>query len=214
MITVKIFEFNPIAENTCLLYDETKEAVIIDCGCLSPTEEAVLSGFIAQNELKPKRLLCTHLHFDHVLGNAFIYRTYGILPEAHRNEVELLPSPQEQIRFMNIPFPVDFVEVENYLAENESVSFGQSELTTLLTPGHSPGSLSYYSPKDGFIVVGDALFNGSIGRTDLWGGDYDTLITSIRKKILSLPDGTVVYPGHGTSTTVKREKQYNPFLRN
>jgi glyoxylase-like metal-dependent hydrolase (beta-lactamase superfamily II) len=213
VITVKIFEFNPVAENTCLLYDETKEAVIIDCGCLSPAEEKRLSGFISENELKIKRLLCTHLHFDHVLGNAFIYRTYGILPEAHRNETEQMPSLKEQIRCMHLPFSVDCVDVTNFPEEQETISFGRSELTVLLTPGHSPGSLSFYSPKDDFIVVGDALFRGSIGRTDLWGGDYDTLIMAIREKILTLPDETIVYPGHGASTSVKYERQYNPFLR-
>jgi glyoxylase-like metal-dependent hydrolase (beta-lactamase superfamily II) len=213
VITVKIFEFNPVAENTCLLYDETKEAVIIDCGCLSPAEEKRLSGFISENELKPKRLLCTHLHFDHVLGNAFINRTYGLLPEAHRNETKQLPSLKEQIKLMHLPFSVDFVDVVNLPEAQETISFGRSELIPLLTPGHSPGSLSFYCPQDHFIVVGDALFRGSIGRTDLWGGDYDTLITAIKEKILSLPDETIVYPGHGTATSVEYERRYNPFLR-
>lgn len=212
MIDIKVFEFNAIAENTYLLYDETKEAVLIDCGCMTPAEEGLLSDFISQNELSLKRLLCTHLHFDHVLGNGFIYRKYGIKPEAHKKEVEMLPTIKEQIKSMGFPFPIEFVDVENYLVGNETISFGQSELTTLLVPGHSPGSLAFYSKKDGFIVVGDALFNGSIGRTDLWGGNYDMLIAAIKDKILSLPDETIVYPGHGPSTTVINEKLNNPFL--
>jgi glyoxylase-like metal-dependent hydrolase (beta-lactamase superfamily II) len=214
MISVKTFQFNLLAENTYLLYDETKESVIIDCGCLSEREEKVLSNFISQNDLILKRLLCTHLHFDHVLGNAFIHQAYGIKPEAHRNEVTLLPSVKEQIQFMmNMPVPVHFIDVEDFIEDNEIIRFGQSELTALLVPGHSPGSLAFYSPKDDFIVAGDVLFQGSIGRTDLWGGNYNALITAIKEKILPLPDETVVYPGHGPSTSVIEEKTNNPFIK-
>ena len=212
MIYVKVFEFNPIAENTYLLYDETKEAVLIDCGCISLSEERILSDFIAQNELSLKRLLCTHLHFDHVIGNGFIYKKYDIKPEAHRKDVEILPSIQEQVKSMGLPYSIDFVNIETFLVGNETITFGHSQLTTLLVPGHSPGSLAFYSAKDNFVIVGDALFNGSIGRTDLWGGNYDILIAAIKDKILTLPDETIVYPGHGPSTTVINEKMNNPFL--
>jgi len=212
MINIEIFEFNPIAENTYLLYDETKEAVLIDCGCINPMEEKILSDFIDQNKLILKRLLCTHLHFDHIIGNGFIFNKYGIKPEAHRKDVEILPPVKEQLRSMGIPYSIDFVDVENFLVGNEIISFGQSQLTTLLVPGHSPGSLAFYSVRDNFIIVGDALFNGSIGRTDLWGGNYDVLITAIKDKILTLPDETIIYPGHGPFTTVINEKLNNPFL--
>lgn len=212
MIDIKIFEFNPIVENTYLLYDETKEAVLIDCGCMTPLEENLLSDFISQKELSLKRLLCTHLHFDHAIGNGFIYRKYGIKPEAHKKEVEIIPSIKDQIKSMGLPFPIKFADIESYLVGNETISFGKSELITLLVPGHSPGSLAYYSKKDGFIIVGDVVFNGSIGRTDLWGGNYDVLIAAIKDKILTLPDETTIYPGHGPSTTVINEKLNNPFL--
>lgn len=212
MIDVKTFEFNAIAENTYLLYDETKDAVLIDCGCMTPAEEKILSDYIDQQALSLKRLLCTHLHFDHIMGNGFIYKKYGIKPEAHRKDVEMLPSIKEQVNSMRLPFSIDFVDVENYLVGNETISFGKSELTTLLIPGHSPGSLAFYSAKDGFVIVGDALFHGSIGRTDLWGGDYDVLIAAIKDKLLSLPDETIVYPGHGPATTIINEKINNPFL--
>lgn len=212
MIDIKIFEFNPIVENTYLLYDETKEAVLIDCGCMTPLEENLLSDFISQKELSLKRLLCTHLHFDHAIGNGFIYRKYGIKPEAHKKEVEIIPSIKDQIKSMGLPFPIKFADIESYLVGNETISFGKSELITLLVPGHSPGSLAYYSKKDGFIIVGDVVFNGSIGRTDLWGGNYDVLIAAIKDKILTLPDETIIYPGHGPSTTVINEKLNNPFL--
>ena len=212
MITVKTFVFNMIAVNTYLLYDETKEAVLIDCGCMHIAEEQKLFDFIAQNDIKLKRLLCTHLHFDHILGNNFAYQTYGIKPEAHRKEVELLPSIKQQIRSMGVRFPVHLIEVKDFLVGNETIRFGESELVTMLVPGHSPGSLAYYSRKDGFIVVGDVLFRGSIGRTDLWGGNHDMLVAAIKDKILTLPDETIVYPGHGPSTTVIEEKLNNSFL--
>jgi len=212
MINIKIFEFNPVVENTYLLYDETKEAVLVDCGCINPNEERILSDFIDQNELILKRLLCTHLHFDHVIGNGFIFKKYGIRPEAHQKEVEILPPIEEQARSMGLPYSIETVEITKYLHGNETISFGESQLMTLYVPGHSPGSLAFYSAKDGFAIVGDALFNGSIGRTDLWGGNYDVLIASIKDKILTLPDETIVYPGHGPSTTVINEKLNNPFF--
>ena len=212
MITVKTFVFNIIAENTYQLYDDTKEAVLIDCGCMYAAEEKKLTDFIDQNDIQLKRLLCTHLHFDHILGNHFIYKTYGIKPEAHRKEVELLPSIKQQIQYMGVRLPVQLIEVEDYLVGNETIRFGESELVTMLIPGHSPGSLAYYSRKDGFIVAGDVLFKGSIGRSDLWGGNHDILVAAIKDKILCLPDETIVYPGHGPSTTVIEEKLNNPFL--
>jgi glyoxylase-like metal-dependent hydrolase (beta-lactamase superfamily II) len=212
MITVKTFVFNIFAENTYLLFDETKEAVIIDCGCMFATEEKALSHFIAQNGLTIKRLLCTHTHFDHILGNNFIYQTYGVSPEAHRKDVKMIPSVKDQIKAMKVQLPVQSVEINDYLLGNDVISFGNSELVTMLVPGHSPGSLVFYSRKDGFVVSGDTLFNGSIGRSDLWGGNHDMLVAAIKDKILTLPDETIVYPGHGTSTTVIEEKLHNPFL--
>ena len=212
MITVQTFVFNLIAENTYLLYDETKDAVLIDCGCMFATEEQKFTDFITRNGIKIKRNLCTHLHFDHILGNNFIYHTYGIKPEAHRKEVELQPSIKQQMLSMHIRLPVQLIGVENYLVGNETIRFGESELVTMLVPGHSPGSLAYYSRKDGFIVTGDVLFKGSIGRSDLWGGNHDMLVAAIKDKILCLPDETIVYPGHGPSTTVIEEKLNNPFL--
>ena len=212
MITVKTFVFNIFEENTYLLYDETKEAVIIDCGCMYTSEEQLLSSFITQNELTIKRLLCTHLHFDHILGNNFIHQTYGVCPEIHRKEVKNLPSVEKQIKSMKIHLPVQVIEINNYLLGNDVISFGNSELITMLVPGHSPGSLVFYSRKDGFVVCGDTLFKGSIGRSDLWGGNHDMLVAAIKDKILSLPDETIVYSGHGPSSTVIEEKLHNPYL--
>ncbi|MCC8154604.1 MAG: MBL fold metallo-hydrolase [Tannerellaceae bacterium] len=212
MITVKPFEFNYFSVNTFLLYDDTGEAVIIDCGCSRSEEEAEISNFITNNNLTIKRLLCTHMHMDHILGNAFIYHTYGLSPEAHRTEVEQLPSPQKQAQLSGLPITIEKVKVEKYLVGNESIRFGNSELKTLLVPGHSPGSLCFYSEPDAFVIVGDTLFNNSIGRTDLWGGNTEVLIAAIKDKLLSLPDGTIVYPGHGPETRIIDELLNNPFL--
>ena len=214
MITIKQFEFNPFGENTYVLSDETREAIVVDCGCMTAGERSLFSAYLTEHELTPVRLLCTHLHFDHIIGNAFIRDTYGLQPEASRLDVEQLPSLEVQMAGLGLPPHLIFesVPVEKYLAEGDTVRFGRSELQVLSTPGHSPGSLSFYSPADGFVLSGDALFAGSIGRTDLWGGNFRTLITAIREKLLTLPDDTVVYSGHGPATTVSIERNENPYL--
>jgi glyoxylase-like metal-dependent hydrolase (beta-lactamase superfamily II) len=212
MITVKAFEFNYFAVNTYLLHDETGEAVLIDCGCFRKEEELELSNYIIANKLTLKHLLCTHLHLDHVYGNEFVNRAYGLKPEAHKADVEALPSPQEQARLFGIQDRIQAVPVGKNIVGNEVITFGNSELITRLVPGHSPGSLIFYNKKDGFAIVGDAIFNGSIGRTDLWGGNHDVLIAAIKDKILSLPDETILYPGHGPATNVIVESLNNPFL--
>lgn len=214
MITVKQFDFNPFAENTYVLSDETREAVIVDCGCIIERERHELSAYLEAQGLTPVRLLCTHMHFDHIIGNAFIRDTYSLHPEASRTDVEGLPSLEEQMAGLGVPPRKEFetVPVTRFLAEGDTVRFGHSELQVLSTPGHSPGSLSFYSSQDGFVLSGDALFAGSIGRTDLWGGNFRTLITSIREKLLTLPDQTIVYSGHGPATSVGQEKNENPYL--
>lgn len=212
MITIKSFEFNYFAENSYLLHDETKEAVLIDFGACRKEEEEELVSYISENGLTLKHLLCTHLHLDHVFGNDFIYKTYGLRPQAHKSEVEKLPSPAEQGNLFGIKTPVEPVQVDHYLVGNEVIKFGNSELIALLVPGHSPGSLSFYNQKEKFVITGDALFCGSIGRTDLWGGNQEVLIAAIKDKLLTLPDETIVYPGHGPSSSIIEEKYNNPFL--
>lgn len=214
MITIKTFEVNYFSENTYLLYDDTLEAVLIDCGCLSKEEEKELSDFITQNKLKLKHNLCTHMHLDHIFGNEFIYRTYGLKPEAHKADVEKLPSPEKQAEGFGLPVSIKSVPVEKYISGGEIIRFGKSELLVISVPGHSPGSVAFYNKKNGFVIVGDALFAGSIGRTDLWGGNHEVLIAAIQDKLLSLPDETVVYPGHGGDTRVIDEKLNNPYLKN
>jgi glyoxylase-like metal-dependent hydrolase (beta-lactamase superfamily II) len=212
MITVKAFEFNYFAVNTYLLHDETRSAVLIDCGCFRREEERELRDYVRDNEITIEYLLCTHLHLDHVFGNDFVSRAYGLTPRAHKADAEMLPTPQEQARQFGIQDKIRTVPVSNYIASNEVIQFGKSELVTLLVPGHSPGSLIFYSKKDGFAVVGDAIFSRSIGRTDLWCGNQEVLVAAIKDKILSLPDDTILYPGHGPSTHVLDERLHNPFL--
>lgn len=212
MITIKSFEFNYFQENTFLLYDDTREAVLIDCGCCCKEEEKELAGFILENKLTLKHLLCTHLHLDHVFGNGFIYKTYGLKPEVNKLDVELLPPPDEQAKLFRFRHSIENVPAGKYLVGGETIKFGTSELQVLTVPGHSPGSVAFYSPKNGFAIVGDALFAGSIGRTDLWGGNHEVLVAAIHDKLLSLPDETVIYPGHGPETRVIDEKFNNPLL--
>ena len=212
MITIKSFEFNYFQENTFLLYDDTREAVLIDCGCCRKEEEKELTDFILENKLTLKHLLCTHLHVDHVFGNGFIYKTYGLKPEANKQDVEKLPSPDEQAKLFGLRQHVENVPVEKYIVGGEIIKFGTSELQVLTVPGHSPGCVAFYKNKNGFAIVGDALFAGSIGRTDLWGGNQEVLVAAIHDKLLSLPDETVIYPGHGPETRVIDEKFNNPYL--
>jgi glyoxylase-like metal-dependent hydrolase (beta-lactamase superfamily II) len=212
MIIIKSFEFNYFSVNTYVLHDETGEAVLIDCGCFSKEEELELSNYIIANKLTLKHLLCTHLHLDHVFGNEFVNRTYGLKPQAHKADVEALPSAQEQARLFGLQDRIQSIPVEKYIVGNEVIKFGHSELTALLVPGHSPGSLAFYNKKNGFAVTGDVIFQGSIGRTDLWGGNQEVLIAAIKDKILSLPDETILYPGHGPETNVISESMNNPFL--
>lgn len=212
MITIKSFEFNYFQENTFLLYDETREAVLIDCGCCRKEEEKELTDFILENKLTLKHLLCTHLHVDHVFGNGFIHKTYGLGPEANKLDVEKLPSPDEQAKLFGLRQHVENVPIEKYIVGGEIIKFGTSELQVLTVPGHSPGSVAFYNQKNGFAIVGDALFAGSIGRTDLWGGNQEVLVAAIRDKLLSLPDETTIYPGHGPETRVIDEKFNNPYL--
>jgi glyoxylase-like metal-dependent hydrolase (beta-lactamase superfamily II) len=212
MITVKSFEFNYFSVNTYVLHDETGEAVLIDCGCFRREEEVKLSDYITANNLVLKHLLCTHLHLDHVFGNEFVSRTYGLKPQAHKADAEALPSAEEQARLFGLRDRIQSIPVERYIVGNETVKFGNSELTALLVPGHSPGSLLFYNRKNGFAVTGDVIFKGSIGRTDLWGGNQEVLIAAIKDKILSLPGETILYPGHGPETNVIGESMNNPFL--
>ncbi len=211
MVQIKSFAFNPYQENTYILHDDTLECVIIDPGMYTGEEQNAFLKYISDNNLKPVLLLNTHCHIDHVLGNKFIYDTYGLFPQFHKGEEIVLNSivsyaPQMGIRYEVSPLP------QVYLTESGTVKFGETELELIFSPGHSPAHLCFFHRDKKFLIGGDVLFYRSIGRTDLPGGNYDQLISNIREKLFSLPDETRVYPGHGPATSVGFEKQFNPFL--
>ena len=212
MTTVQSFEVNYFSENTYIVYDETKEGVIIDCGCMNKEEQQLISRFVSEQQLTLKRYLCTHLHLDHIFGNQFVWKQYGLKPEASKADVEGLPSPIDQAKAFRLPLAIQEVAVEHFLAGGQIVQFGKTQLEVISVPGHSPGGLAFYNRKNGFVIVGDSLFAGSIGRTDLWGGSQELLQAALRDRILSLPDETIVYPGHGPETCVIDEKFSNPYL--
>lgn len=211
-MTIKIFTFSPFQENTYVLYDETNEAVIIDAGSLFDMEKEQLKNFIIENNLTLKRVINTHLHLDHQFGNKFVYDTFGIAPEANQADEFLIELYPQQTQIFGMEGVSEAQPLRRHIEDNETVSFGNTQLKAIFVPGHSPGSLAYYAEKEGVLFSGDVLFLESIGRTDLVGGDYPTLIKSITERLFTLPDNTVVYPGHGDSTTIGYEKEHNPFL--
>ncbi|MFB6343985.1 MBL fold metallo-hydrolase [Saccharicrinis sp. FJH62] len=212
MLTIKTFIFNPFQENTYVVSDESGACVIIDPGCSSDRENSDISAYIEENKLKPEKVWCTHLHVDHVLGNAFFYEKYGLKPEAHFNEQDLYNMVQGQAQMFGLVMNAEPPSIGNYLNEGDLIRFGNTTFKVLLVPGHSPGGLCFYSENDKVVFAGDCLFSGSIGRTDLWGGDHDQLISRIKSELLTLPDETVVYSGHGPKTTIGEEEQDNPFI--
>lgn len=208
---IKSFTFNDFQENTFVLYDETKECIIIDPGCNSPTEKNELMRFIEENELTPVRLVNTHCHIDHVLGNAFVAKTYSLKLESHKGEKVVLDNMIMMANMYGIPYERS-PDIEIFLDEEQELTFGNTSLKILYTPGHSPASISFFHEATRQLIAGDVLFQRSIGRTDLPGGDFDTLINSIKTKYYPLGDDVVVYPGHGPSTTIGEERRMNPFL--
>jgi len=211
-MTIKIFTFNPFQENTYLIYDDNKNAAIIDAGCMTEIEKNTLSKFISEQELQVKRILNTHLHIDHQFGNRYVSEKYGLKPEAAKEDEFLLERIAEQSKIFGLPAQEKPQEIGSYIEDNQEIKIGDISLKAIHAPGHSPGSMCLYAEKEGVLFAGDVLFHGSIGRTDLPQGDYATLIRSITNRLLVLPDETVVYCGHGPATTIGNEKINNPYL--
>jgi len=209
---IKTFTFNPFQENTYLIYDETGEAVIIDAGMFFEKEKNEMKQFVERNNLSLKRVINTHLHIDHQFGNKFLFDTYGLQPEGDEKDEFLLDAAQISAGMFGLKYHEQAQRLGRYIVDGEEIKFGNNSFVSLAVPGHSPGSMAFYNANESVVFTGDALFNGSIGRTDLPKGDYATLIKSIQEKLLTLPDNTVVYSGHGPTTTIGNEKQYNPFL--
>lgn len=210
MITVKSFVFNPFSENTYVVYDETNEAIIIDPGCYESHEHDALDQFIKSNQLNVALLLNTHCHIDHVLGNDYVKRKYNVPFLANKLEESLLRAVKSYAP--NYGFN-KYKEVmpDKFIDEKDEVTWGKSQFDILHLPGHSPGHLGFYNAEQKILISGDVLFEGSIGRTDLPGGDMDTLIESIHQKLFVLPDDVTVYCGHGDTTSIGVEKVSNPF---
>lgn len=206
--------FNPFEENTYLIYDDTNECVIFDPGCYHAAEKAELQAKIAGLGLKPVRLINTHCHIDHVFGNRFVADTYGLALEMHRGELPVLQAVSQVADMYGIPYPEPSPLPEKFIEEGDIIQFGNTELEAIFTPGHSPASLSFFCAEHNFLIAGDVLFQGSIGRTDLPGGNYNLLISNIKTKLFPLGDEVAVYPGHGPGTTIGYERKTNPFLTN
>ncbi|MDB5207028.1 MAG: fold metallo-hydrolase [Flavisolibacter sp.] len=212
MLTVQPFTFNPVRENTYILYNEKGDCCIIDPGCYFAAEEQELKDFIEQNKLKPVLLLNTHCHLDHIFGNRFVHKTYNLLLHLHSLEKAVLDYGPAAGQLWQLPFDNYDAELV-YIDEGQTVRIGDEELHILFTPGHSPGSISFYSKEHKFVISGDVLFQGGVGRTDLPGGDFAVLEESIKTKLYTLSADTIVYPGHGDSTTIGDEIKDNPFVK-
>lgn len=211
MITVKTFVFNAFQENTYLLFDELQNCIIVDPGMNSADEHATLKDYIIKHQLNPVAMINTHCHIDHVLGCNFVKETYKIPFYIHPDEDIILKNaiPFGEFFGLQVDAPP---EADKYLKQGDIYTLGNSEIHIIHVPGHSPGSIALYSAPDNFIITGDVLFKNSIGRTDLPGGDYQTLIDNITSKILVLPREVIAFPGHGPYTTIGDEHDTNPFL--
>ena len=211
MLTLKFFTFSPVQENTYVLYNEDKHAIIIDPGCYFDAEKDALAKFITDNTLTVVKLLNTHCHLDHIFGNKWVHEKYGVELHLHPEEEKVLTfGPQSGIKW-GLPFD-NYNGPLNFINAGEEILLGHDVLKIILAPGHSPGSICFYCEKQKFIIGGDVLFRESIGRTDLPLGDHETLLQSIRTQLFVLPDQVEVYPGHGSKTTIGYEKLNNPFL--
>ena len=211
MLKIKSFTFNPYQENTYLIFDDSKEAVVIDPGNYEAYENELISKFIDENKLQLKKIILTHCHVDHCLGNKYLNEKYGaelLIPFDERDLYKNVENIATLFGFANY----SHLDENEYLKEKDKIEFGDIKLDVLFLPGHSPGHLAFYFKNDNVCFSGDVLFYNSIGRTDLPGGDYDTLINSIKNKLFLLNPNTIIYPGHGQKTTLKNEMKDNPFL--
>jgi metallo-beta-lactamase family protein len=215
-LEVHSFSFNFVQVNTYLLVDTaTREAAIIDCGCMSPAEEKLLSSKVEELNATPTLLIATHLHFDHVWGVPFAAQKWGLTPRAHRVEIELMPPFDEQMRMFGMPPSPERHDLPYQpLETGERLKLGETLLEVLFVPGHTPGHVAFYEPRQHLLFAGDVLFaGGDIGRTDLPGGSYATLINSIKTQLMPLPDDTIVYSGHGPQSSIGFERKANSYIR-
>jgi len=214
MFIIKTFPFNLLQENTYVVSDETKECIIIDCGAYYEEERRVLIDYITNNGLKPKRLIATHGHWDHNLGNDTVFNAFHLKVEvAAEDEFLLKDLPQQFKDMIGAPLRREYPPIGRFFDKDEVISFGNQELQILKTPGHSPGSVVFYNESEHIAFTGDTLFKMSVGRTDFDRGSYQDLMNSLQEVIAKLPAETVVYSGHGPKTTIREELLYNPYLQ-
>lgn len=211
MLKVKMFTFNDFSENTYVIHDDSNECIIIDPGCSFKNEESMLTTYVSQNRLTPVMLINTHCHIDHILGNHFVSQKYDLPLTAHEGEQIVLDMGQRTADIYSINYTPS-PDITQYLSEGDEVKFGSTKLEVYFTPGHSPASISLVCKAEKIAIVGDVLFAGSIGRTDLPGGNYDTLIDVIKTKLFALDPDTIVYSGHGPATSIGKEIRTNPFF--
>ena len=210
---IKRFEFNMFPVNCYILSDETKEAVIIDAGCFYEEEKQALKKYIDDNGLNVKHLLNTHLHLDHIFGNPFLLKEYGLKAEANQADEFWLNQADAQARMFGFQLPEPPVPLGKYVCDGDVITFGNTKLEAIHVPGHSPGSIVYYCKEENCLFSGDVVFQGSICRADLTGGNCDELREHICSRLFVLPGDTTVYPGHGDPTTIGIGKKNNPFFR-
>lgn len=204
--------FNPFQENTYIVYNAKKDCWIIDPGNSNDAENDKLSAVIQEYGLNVVECVLTHAHIDHIMGCKYVFETYGVKPKCHRDEVQVFDQGPTASAIWSIPYTAG-PKPEEFIKAGSTLKLGELEFEVIFTPGHSPGEISLLNRKDKYCIAGDVLFYGSIGRTDLPGGNYDTLISSIKGKLLVLDDDIVVYSGHGPDTSIGNERRSNPFLQ-
>lgn len=214
MLQIEKFTFNMFGVNSYVVYDtDSRQALIVDPGTTTPAEMSALTDFVALHGLSVRYVVCTHLHLDHAFGANALATHYGVPLLAHKADAQLGAQIQQQAAMFGLPGSYDNVIDFQALSATDTITLGEYTLDVIHTPGHSPGGVCLYCPAQGWVISGDTLFQGSIGRTDLPGGDHPSLLRSVRQRLLTLPPHTVVYPGHGPATTIGHEVETNPFFQ-
>ena len=212
MLYLQSFTFNPFQENTYVIFNDKNQCWIVDPGMYNAAENSRLDDFINHKQLTPQAIINTHAHIDHILGAQYLKNKYNIPFHLHEKDQILLDNAIASAAMFGFDFR-DTPKVDSYLKEGTFYQAGDDKLEIRFAPGHAPGHIVFYYPEGNWVFAGDVLFNGSIGRTDLPGGNFETLINSIHTQLFTLPDGTVVHSGHGPATTIGNEKLHNPFLQ-
>lgn len=212
MLTIKKLIFNPFGENTYIVWDKSKEAAIIDPGMMSDYENSAVLKFVTDNQLNLRHLINTHAHIDHIAGNGFVKRTFGLESECNKADEYLAKHVCEQAQMFGLSYNGNPLSIDIHLNDNDTIKIGDESLSVIYVPGHTKGHIALYSQQSDCVFTGDALFRQSIGRTDLPGGDYATLIRSVTGRLMNLPETTTIYPGHGENSTIGFEKTNNPYI--